>query len=107
MIDVAAKLLVHRCTIKYREGYRIHASNGILFNHESPRRGETFVSLKITRTMAKIANASKKELLLGNLDAVHHWDYAKEYVESTWLMLQQDKPYRSCKNLLPMLNHLV
>ena len=70
----------------------MHASNGILFNHESPRRGETFVTRKITRAVATIANGSKNKLFLGNLDAVRDWGYAKEYVESMWLMLQRDKP---------------
>jgi GDPmannose 4,6-dehydratase len=70
----------------------VHATNGILFNHESPRRGETFVTRKITRAVAKIATGSKDKLYLGNLDAVRDWGYAKEYVESMWLMLQQDKP---------------
>jgi GDPmannose 4,6-dehydratase len=88
----AAKLMAYWCTINYREGYGMHATNGILFNHESPRRGETFVTRKITRAVAEIANGSKKKLFLGNLDAVRDWGYAKEYVESMWLMLQQDKP---------------
>jgi GDPmannose 4,6-dehydratase len=88
----AAKLMAYWCTVNYREGYGMHASNGILFNHESPRRGETFVTRKITRAVAEIANGSKKKLFLGNLDAVRDWGYAKEYVESMWLMLQQDKP---------------
>ena len=70
----------------------MHATNGILFNHESPRRGETFVTRKITRAVAKISTGSKEKLYLGNLDAVRDWGYAKEYVESMWLMLQQDKP---------------
>ncbi len=70
----------------------MHATNGILFNHESPRRGETFVTRKITRAVAKIVTGSKDKLYLGNLDAVRDWGYAKEYVESMWLMLQQDKP---------------
>ncbi len=87
----AAKLMAYWCTVNYREGYGMHASNGILFNHESPRRGETFVTRKITRAVAEIANGSKKKLFLGNLDAVRDWGYAKEYVESMWLMLQQDK----------------
>jgi len=85
----AAKLMAYWCTVNYREGYGMHASNGILFNHESPRRGETFVTRKITRAVAEIANGSKKKLFLGNLDAVRDWGYAKEYVESMWLMLQQ------------------
>ena len=88
----AAKLMAYWCTVNYREGYGMHATNGILFNHESPRRGETFVTRKITRAVAEIANGSKRKLFLGNLDAVRDWGYAKEYVESMWLMLQQDKP---------------
>jgi GDPmannose 4,6-dehydratase len=87
----AAKLMAYWCTVNYREGYGMHATNGILFNHESPRRGETFVTRKITRAVVEIANGSKKKLFLGNLDAVRDWGYAKEYVESMWLMLQQDK----------------
>ena len=87
----AAKLMAYWCTVNYREGYGMHATNGILFNHESPRRGETFVTRKITRAVAEIAQGSKKKLFLGNLDAVRDWGYAKEYVESMWLMLQQDK----------------
>ena len=86
----AAKLMAYWCTVNYRDGYGMHATNGILFNHESPRRGETFVTRKITRAVAEIANGSKKKLFLGNLDAVRDWGYAKEYVESMWLMLQQD-----------------
>ncbi len=86
----AAKLMAYWCTVNYREGYGMHATNGILFNHESPRRGETFVTRKITRAVAEITNGSKKKLFLGNLDAVRDWGYAKEYVESMWLMLQQD-----------------
>jgi GDPmannose 4,6-dehydratase len=70
----------------------MHATNGILFNHESPRRGETFVTRKITRAVAEIANGSSEKLYLGNLDAIRDWGYAKEYVESMWLMLQQEKP---------------
>lgn len=88
----AAKLMAYWCTVNYREGYGMHATNGILFNHESPRRGETFVTRKITRAVAEIAIGSKKKLFLGNLDVVRDWGYAKEYVESMWLMLQQDKP---------------
>jgi GDPmannose 4,6-dehydratase len=88
----AAKLMAYWCTVNYRDGYGIHATNGILFNHESPRRGETFVTRKITRAVARIALGSKEKLFLGNLDAVRDWGYAKEYVESMWLMLQQDKP---------------
>ena len=88
----AAKLMAYWCTVNYREGYGMHATNGILFNHESPRRGETFVTRKITRAVAEIVNGSKKKLYLGNLDAVRDWGYAKEYVESMWLMLQQPSP---------------
>ena len=76
-------------TVNYREAYGVHATNGILFNHESPRRGETFVTRKITRAVAKIATGSKDKLYLGNLDATRDWGFAKEYVESMWLMLQQ------------------
>ena len=88
----ASKLMAYWSTINYREAYGVHATNGILFNHESPRRGETFVTRKITRAVAKIATGSKEKLYLGNLDAVRDWGFAKEYVESMWLMLQQDKP---------------
>ena len=88
----AAKLMAYWCTVNYREGYGMHATNGILFNHESPRRGETFVTRKITRAVAAIASGSTKKLFLGNLEAVRDWGYAKEYVESMWLMLQRDKP---------------
>jgi GDPmannose 4,6-dehydratase len=87
----AAKLMAYWCTVNYRDGYGMHASNGILFNHESPRRGETFVTRKITRAVAAISKGSKQKLFLGNLDAVRDWGFAKEYVESMWLMLQQDK----------------
>ena len=86
----AAKLMAYWSTVNYLEGYGMHSTNGILFNHESPRRGETFVTRKITRAAAEIANGSKKKLFLGNLDAVRDWGYAKEYVESMWLMLQQE-----------------
>jgi GDPmannose 4,6-dehydratase len=88
----ASKLMAYWSTVNYREAYGLHATNGILFNHESPRRGETFVTRKITKAVAKIATGSKEKLYLGNLDAVRDWGYAKEYVESMWLMLQQDKP---------------
>jgi GDPmannose 4,6-dehydratase len=86
----AAKLMAYWSTVNYREAYGLHATNGILFNHESPRRGETFVTRKITRAAAAIANGSKSKLYLGNLDSIRDWGYAKEYVESMWLMLQQD-----------------
>ena len=88
----AAKLYAYWATVNYREAYDIHATNGILFNHESPRRGETFVTRKITRAVASIVHGKQDKLYLGNLDAVRDWGYAKEYVESMWLMLQQDKP---------------
>jgi GDPmannose 4,6-dehydratase len=78
--------------VNYRESYGLHASNGILFNHESPRRGETFVTRKITRALAHIQAGLQDKLYLGNLDAKRDWGYAKEYVEAMWLMLQQDKP---------------
>ena len=87
----AAKLMAYWCTVNYRDGYGLHATNGILFNHESPRRGETFVTRKITRAVADIAAGSKKKLFLGNLDAVRDWGYAKEYVETMWLMLQKEQ----------------
>jgi GDPmannose 4,6-dehydratase len=88
----SAKLMAYWSAVNYREAYGVHATNGILFNHESPRRGETFVTRKITRAAAKIATGSKDKLYLGNLDAVRDWGYAKEYVESMWLMLQQKNP---------------
>jgi GDPmannose 4,6-dehydratase len=87
----AAKLMAYWSTVNYREGYGMHATNGILFNHESPRRGETFVTRKITRAVAEIAAGSKKKLFLGNLDAIRDWGYAKEYVETMWLMLQNEQ----------------
>jgi GDPmannose 4,6-dehydratase len=79
-------------TVNYRESYGMHASNGILFNHESPRRGETFVTRKISRAVAAIKLGLQKELFLGNLQAKRDWGYAPEYVEAMWLMLQQDSP---------------
>ena len=88
----AAKLMAYWTTVNYREAYGIHAPNGILFNHESPRRGETFVTRKITRAVADIAHGKSKKLYLGNVDSVRDWGYAKEFVESMWRMLQQDKP---------------
>jgi len=78
--------------INYREAYGMHATNGILFNHESPRRGETFVTRKITRAVARIEAGLQERLYLGNLDAVRDWGYAPEYVEGMWRMLQQDQP---------------
>ena len=87
-----AKVFSFWLTVNYRESYGLHASNGILFNHESPRRGETFVTRKITRAVAHIKAGLQKKLYLGNLDAKRDWGYAKEYVEAMWLMLQQDKP---------------
>ena len=85
----AAKLMAYWVTVNYREAFGIHATNGILFNHESPRRGETFVTRKITRAVAAIKAGKQQKLYLGNLDAVRDWGYAKEYVESMWLMLQK------------------
>lgn len=87
-----AKVYSHWITVNYRESYDMHASSGILFNHESPRRGETFVTRKITRAIANIVKGKQHKLYLGNLDARRDWGYAKEYVEAMWLMLQQDKP---------------
>ena len=86
-----AKIFSYWATVNYRESYGLHASNGILFNHESPRRGETFVTKKITKAVARIAAGIDKELYLGNLDAVRDWGYAKEYVDAMWLMLQQSQ----------------
>jgi len=87
-----AKVYAYWLTVNYRESYNLHASNGILFNHESPRRGETFVTRKITRAATRIKVGLQDALYLGNLDAQRDWGYAKEYVEMMWLMLQQDKP---------------
>jgi GDPmannose 4,6-dehydratase len=87
-----AKLYSYWITRNYREAYGIFASNGILFNHESPRRGETFVTRKVTRAVARIAAGVQSELHMGNLDAVRDWGYAPEYVEAMWRMLQQDTP---------------
>jgi GDPmannose 4,6-dehydratase len=87
-----AKMYSYWITINYRESYDMHASNGILFNHESPRRGETFVTRKITRAIAQILAGLQDKLYLGNLDAKRDWGYAKEYVEAMWLMLQQATP---------------
>jgi GDPmannose 4,6-dehydratase len=88
----AAKLYAYWVTINYRESYDMFACNGILFNHESPRRGETFVTKKITKAVARISQGKQETLKLGNLDAKRDWGYAKDYVECMWLMLQQDKP---------------
>ena len=87
-----AKVFAYWATINYRESYGLHASNGILFNHESPRRGENFVTRKISRAVAEIKLGRRKELHLGNLDARRDWGYAPEYVEAMWMMLQQDNP---------------
>jgi len=86
-----AKVFSYWITVNYRESYGLHASNGILFNHESPRRGETFVTRKITRAVAQIKAGLQEKLFLGNLDAKRDWGYAREYVEAMWLMLQQDQ----------------
>jgi len=88
----AAKVYAHWITVNYRESYGMFACNGILFNHESPRRGETFVTRKITRAVAQIKAGMQDKLYLGNLDAKRDWGYAKEYVEAMWLMLQQEQP---------------
>ena len=87
-----SKVFAYWATVNYRESYDLYACNGILFNHESPRRGETFVTRKITRAVAYIKAGLQKKLYLGNLDAKRDWGYAPEYVEAMWLMLQQDKP---------------
>src|SRR5437868_8918469 len=89
---VCAKVFSCWITVNFREAYGLHASNGILFNHESPRRGETFVTRKITRAIAQIKGGLQKKLYLGNLDAKRDWGYAKEYVEAMYLMLQQAEP---------------
>jgi GDPmannose 4,6-dehydratase len=88
----AAKLYAYWITVNYRDAYGLHASNGILFNHESPLRGETFVTRKITRAVAAIAHKRQRQLFLGNLDARRDWGHARDYVEAMWLMLQQPKP---------------
>ena len=87
-----AKVYAHWQTVNYRESYGIFACNGILFNHESPRRGETFVTRKITRAIARIVAGKQKKIYLGNLDSKRDWGYAKDYVKAMWLMLQQDEP---------------
>ena len=88
----AAKMFAYWTTVNYREAHGIFAANGILFNHESPRRGETFVTRKITRAVARIQAGIQEKLYLGNLDAKRDWGYAPEYVEAMWMMLQQDEP---------------
>jgi GDPmannose 4,6-dehydratase len=87
-----AKVYAYWMTVNYREAYGLYATNGILFNHESPRRGETFVSRKITRAVGRVRHGLQDCLYLGNLDAKRDWGYARDYVEAMWLMLQQDQP---------------
>ncbi len=87
-----AKVFGHDITVNYRESYGLHASSGILFNHESPRRGETFVTRKITRAVARIKHGVQSKLFLGNMEAHRDWGFAPDYVRAMWLMLQQDKP---------------
>lgn len=87
-----AKMYAYWITVNYREAYGMYACNGILFNHESPRRGETFVTRKITRGMANIAQGLEKQLFMGNIDALRDWGHAKDYVRMQWMMLQQDEP---------------
>jgi GDPmannose 4,6-dehydratase len=87
-----AKVFGHWLAVNYREGYGMHVSNGILFNHEGPRRGENFVTRKISMAVAAIKNGHARELRLGNLDAKRDWGYAKDFVEAMWLMLQQAQP---------------
>ena len=88
----AAKVAAHWFTVNYREAYGLFACNGILFNHESPRRGETFVTRKITRALARIQAGLQEKLFLGNLDAKRDWGYAPDYTDAMWRMLQQDEP---------------
>lgn len=88
----AAKVMAHHMVVNYREAYGLHASNGILFNHESERRGETFVTRKITRAATRIALGLQSKLYLGNLDSMRDWGHAADYVEAMWLMLQQEQP---------------
>jgi GDPmannose 4,6-dehydratase len=88
----AAKLYAYWITVNYREAYGMHASNGILFNHESPLRGETFVTRKVTRAVASIHAGKQDKLFIGNLDAARDWGHARDYVEGMWMMLQQPKP---------------
>jgi GDPmannose 4,6-dehydratase len=87
-----AKVFAHWMTVQYRDAYGLHASNGILFNHESPRRGGTFVTRKVTRGIAAILSGTEQHLYMGNLDARRDWGYAPEFVEAMWLMLQQEQP---------------
>jgi GDPmannose 4,6-dehydratase len=87
-----SKVFAYWATVNYRESYGLHASNGILFNHESPRRGENFVTRKISRAVAEIKTGKRNKLLLGNLDARRDWGYAPEYVEAMWLIMQHDQP---------------
>ncbi|HEX9760758.1 MAG TPA: GDP-mannose 4,6-dehydratase [Candidatus Acidoferrales bacterium] len=89
----AAKVYSYWMTVNYRQGYKLYACNGVLFNHESPRRGETFVTRKVTRAVARIRAGKQKHLFLGNLQARRDWGYAPEYVEAMWKMLQQDEPH--------------
>lgn len=88
----AAKLYAYWITVNYREAYGLHASNGILFNHESPMRGETFITRKVTRAVASIQLGKQDELFVGNLDAQRDWGHARDYVEGMWMMIQQEKP---------------
>jgi len=88
----AAKLYAYWICVNYREAYGLHASNGILFNHESPIRGETFVTRKVTRAVARIALGLQDDLYLGNLDSLRDWGHARDFVQAMWLMLQQDEP---------------
>jgi GDPmannose 4,6-dehydratase len=87
-----AKMMAHWATVNYRESYGMHASCGILFNHESPRRGETFVTRKITRAVGRIKMGLQDKIYLGNLDSQRDWGFAGDYVKMMWMMLQQDKP---------------
>ncbi|UYV62530.1 GMDS [Cordylochernes scorpioides] len=92
VFEGVAKIYAYWIVVNYREAYGMFATNGILFNHESPRRGETFVTRKITRSVAKIALNEQEFLELGNLNSKRDWGHAKDYIEAMWLMLQQEKP---------------
>ena len=92
-----AKLYAYWITVNYRESYRMYACNGVLFSHESPRRGETFVTRKITRGLARIHEGLEDCLYMGNLDSLRDWGHARDYVEMQWLMLRQEQPeFRDC-----------
>ena len=101
-----AKLYSYWITVNYREAYAMHASNGILFNHESPVRGETFVTRKITRAVARICLGLQKKIYLGNINAKRDWGHAKDYVKAMWLVLQQKQPLQILLSQLVELDHV-